>query len=93
MPKIYVGDIGTDIILDTGMDLAGATTLKMKYKKPNAVIGEWTGTVTATTKIKHTSLAGELDVAGKWVLQAYVVIAGWTGHGESVNMTVYSLFE
>lgn len=91
--KIYVGDTGTDIILDSGADISSATTLQIKYKKPSGDTGAWTATVQSTTKAVYTTQAGDLDESGEWRIQIYVELSSWSGHGEAVSLTVNSLFE
>lgn len=91
MGKIYVGDIGTVIELDTGIALSGASPLRIKYEKPDGTTrGYWGATVTDTTKAKYTTVADDLDVSGVWVFQVYAGgLSGWTGHGEEYKRTIY----
>ena len=92
--KVYKGDIGTAIILDTDEDLAGASGFAIKYKKPSGRTGSWVAAPTETTKIAYVTQAGDLDEAGCWTLQGYAVDVGgtWTGHGLAVTFDVYNLF-
>ena len=39
--KIYVGDIGTVITLDTNESIVGATTTDIKVKKGDGTIATW----------------------------------------------------
>lgn len=90
--KIYKGDVGTEIILDTGTDLTSATALAIKYRKPgSAVTQSWVGTRYNTTKIKYITIAGDLDTVGIYKIQAYVVMPSWTGHGEEASFEVNDL--
>ena len=69
MGRTFVNDIGTVILLDTGTALAGASAVAIAYKKPSGKTGTWTGSVSATTKISYTTVSGDLDEAGIWLLQ------------------------
>lgn len=89
--KIYVGDIGTEILLDTGVNITTATVHNIKYKKPDGTTGTWTGTVKDFTKISYTVQAADLDQAGTYTLQAYVVMVGYWS-GETVTFIVYGDF-
>lgn len=89
--KVYLGDIGTDIILDTESALATATLLQIKYTKPDGATGLWTGVIADSTKVKYTTQDGDLDIAGLWSLQAYIELPTWEGHGERVDLQVYDL--
>jgi hypothetical protein len=94
MGKIYVGDKGTEIILDTGIDLTTATLVKILAIKPSQTTALWTATVYDTTKIKYTTSQadeGDWTETGTWKLQAYVELPVWKGHGETVQVTVYAL--
>ena len=43
--KYYIGDIGTLIRVDTGVDIHDATTVSLLVLKPSDVIEEWDGEV------------------------------------------------
>lgn len=92
MTKVYVGDIGTDIILDTGHALAGATSVSIEVLKPDSTVASWTGAITATTKVHFISIAGTFNVAGEYRLQAKAVMPSGTWLGETVSLTVYTPF-
>jgi len=94
MGKIYVGDEGIQITLDTEIALAGATVTKIRAKSPDPDAADklWTATVAETTKVRFTTTATDnFDTTGKWKLQAYVEIGGWEGHGKSVSQIIYPL--
>jgi hypothetical protein len=88
MSKIYIGDVGTEIILDCGVSLADASLLEIRAKKPSGAAVAWPATLEAPNSLKHVILSGELDESGVWALQAYVVTPTWSGRGETVRMTV-----
>ena len=91
MGKIYVGDIGTIIELDSGVALAGASPLQIKYEKPDGTTrGAWTASIYDTTKAKYATLANDLDQAGVWTFQIYAEgLTGWSGHGEEYYRTIH----
>lgn len=89
--KLYVGDVGTLIKLDTGNDLTNATLQKIKYKKPNDTTGEWEAEIEDPPTagiIKYKVTAGVFDVSGIWKLQAYVEFDADHWLGETVTMKV-----
>jgi hypothetical protein len=93
MTKVYVGDIGTALVLDTGQSLAGASSVSIEARKPNGSTEvSWTAAVVETTKVQHISLVGTFDMPGEWKLQARVVLASGTWLGETVGLTVYRPF-
>lgn len=91
--KVYRGDIGTAIILDTRSPIDGATKASIKFKRPQGTSGEWVGGVYEGTKIKYIIEDGDLDTAGIWFLQAYVETPAWKGRGETVRLVVFNDFE
>jgi len=93
MSKIYVGQVGVEITLDTGIALAGATATKIRAKRPGRGSLLWDASIVESTKVQYTTEATDLSEAGDWCLQAYVEIDGAKGYGETVTMAVYSLGE
>lgn len=91
--KHYIGEVGTDIILETGKALAGATLLNIKYQKPDGTTGSWTGTIDTATKVKYTLSSGDIDQAGVWTFQAYVEVAGGKWYGQTARLTFSALFD
>lgn len=93
--KVYVGDVGTVIYLDTGEDMSSASVMKIKVKKPDASTVEWTAAldVTNTNRIKYVVVADDLDQDGTYRLQAYCVTPLWSGLGETAQLKVYNPFE
>lgn len=90
--KIYVGDIGTEILLDAVEDISTQTKLEIKYKKPDGTTGAWSASLDDTTKAKYATVANDLDQAGVWTFQIYVEMPSWSGLGESVSVVVYDGF-
>ena len=76
-----VGDIGTVISLDLGVDVSAATKAQLKIVKPDGV--QLTKTATASgTALLYATIAGDLSLAGEYNVQGYVEIGGWKGHSE-----------
>ena len=113
MGKHTKGEIGTDILIDTGVDLTGQI-LQIWFKKPGvdlsgalATTGMWDGNLFGSFSnitgdigsyfIKYTTADGDLDTAGEWTFQAYVVsTAGGqqgTWWGEPINENILDVLE
>ena len=88
MSVIYKNDIGTELILDCGVTISTATVMKVRARNPNGALKEWVATLNNSTSIKYVLLAGDIDVAGTWQLQAYVELPGWKGRGEWATVEV-----
>ena len=91
--KHYIGEVGTDIVLDTGITITGATAIKIKYQKPDGTTGEWTASKNGTTKVQYTLLTGNIDQAGVWTFQAYVEVSGGKWHGQTSEINFSALFD
>ncbi len=87
--KIYKGDVGQKIILDTDQDISEATLLQIKYKKPDATTGTWTATLTGIDSAYYTTVENDLDQTGNWEIQLYVELGGAKIHGTIVSFHVY----
>jgi hypothetical protein len=99
MAKVYVGDFDTVIAIDVGVDVSSATSLTIKYTKPDGTSGTWTGAAGGTdnVEIQYQTNSGDIDQAGEWLLQPYVEditgAGGWDGLGEAVRLDVYDPYE
>ena len=69
--KIYKGDIGTEILLDTGTNILAASTHDIKYEKPDNTVGTWTATIKDTTKVSYIIQSDDLDQIGEYEVQDY----------------------
>ena len=92
--KLYVGDEGTVFEVDVGTDVSSASTTDLKVKKPDGSTTSWTGAANSgtNTQIDSTITANDLDQAGRYKLQSYVVTPTWTGRGETAEFVVYAAY-
>lgn len=90
--KIYVGDIGTVITLDTNEVISGATTTDIKVKKGDGTIATWTGSLSGNDSVTYTIVDGDLSCSGIYKIQAYVDMTTWSGLGETAEFQVYAAF-
>jgi hypothetical protein len=79
---IFIGDIGTKIILDVGLDISEATVRKIKYSKPDGGVGDWPAAQETVMSISYITQAGDISISGRWKLQAYIETLTWKRHGE-----------
>jgi hypothetical protein len=97
MNKYYVGDVGTEVVLDCGCDIAAATSPKIYVKKPDGTIVTWTAVVhtlaSLTQYLRYYTVTGDLNQAGKYLLQAGLTMTGWTGRGETADFDVFAVYE
>ena len=88
MSAVYTGAVGTEIVLDCGVDTTQAEVRSIVARKPNGAKVTWNALQEGITLIKHITAAGDLDMAGVWKLQAYIEIPGWKGCGSVAILTV-----
>lgn len=90
--KVYIGDTGTAVELDTGVDLSGATVTEIAVQKPDGSAATWAASVTGSTKLRYVSLAATFDQAGTWRVQAKVTLPSGAWRGETAEFKVYKPF-
>lgn len=93
MSKLYQGDIGTVIDVDTSTDLSTAIILELRIKKPSGTEVVWAGALHDTTKIRYTIDAADFDEVGTYQVQAYVALPSWSGWGDTTSFAVYDQYE
>lgn len=92
MSKVFKGDLGTKLVVDTDVDISLATVLKIYYIKPDGTKGSWTGTLEGTDSISYTTTSvSDLGQVGLWILQAYVEMSGGKWYGEAVALNIYDV--
>lgn len=88
MATVFVGDIGTQIKLDTEVDISAATVFEIDYEKPSGAVGTWSGTLSGTQIVTYTTVEDDWDLSGTWKLQAYVEHANYKLKGTIVEVIV-----
>jgi hypothetical protein len=85
MAEIHVGDIGTSLEFEIRdeegdiVDVSGATTKQVTFRRPGGTkfIRTLDFINTGTDGlVKYVTTAGDLDKAGTWKAQVYVVLGG-----------------
>lgn len=93
MDKIYNGVIGLAIRVNTNTDITLATGTTLQVKKPDGTEVVWTASIVDTDYLLHTTVLGDIDQSGKYIIQASLTLGGWTGEGESFEVFVFDKFE
>jgi hypothetical protein len=92
MGRVYLGQSALRITVKTFTDLEGIKSAVIKYQKPDGSSGEFAAGVGNTAKgvIFHECIEGEIDLAGWWVLWAFVTFGdGRTAAGEAAKVFVW----
>jgi hypothetical protein len=94
MGKVYVNQSELRLQLNTGVSLAGALSVLIKYLKPDETTErEFTAQVLSSSAgtIYYDFNAGELDTAGIWTFWSYVTFAdSREAPGEPVRLKVWT---
>lgn len=92
---LHRGDTATvEVSITEGgaaVNITAASSFLLKFKKPSGAQLSKTATVKAgtTDTIEASFGANELDEAGPWKVQPYIVgLDGWTGHGDFASFEV-----
>ena len=93
MGKNYVGDIGTDIILNAGSDISLSTTSNILVEKTDGTEEIWVGSVYNSNYVKFTTVEGSLDQAGIYSMNVYVIMASGTFTGETFKRRIFDKYE
>jgi len=97
--EIHLGDVGTvfvgTVTDDTGhvVDISGATTKQLTFKKPNG--SKATKAATFMTngtdgKMQYTAVDGDVDQVGGWKLQGKVVLPSGTWYTDVHRFDVHA---
>ena len=92
MTKIYQNDVGIAITVATGITLTGATTTQLKVKKPSGATATWAAAINGTN-LDYTTVANDLNEAGRYFLQAFVQTGGQTLYGETAEIDIYGAYQ
>jgi hypothetical protein len=93
MGKIFKGQSALRITVKTFTDLEGITSAVIKYRKPDGSTGEFPAGVGDTAKgvIFHECIEGEIDMAGWWVLWAFITFTDdRTAAGEAAKVFIWN---
>jgi hypothetical protein len=91
--KVYVGDTGTIIALDTGVSLSGALSVGIEVCRPDGSKASWVGVAWEETKVRYITEPTTLNMPGVWKLQAKVQMTTGTWLGKTATMVVYATFK
>lgn len=91
--RIYVRHIGLPITIDMGTDISDATTTNILVRKKGGD-ATWTATVGSDSRsLEYTTVEDDIDVAGTYYLQPYIVTPSYTAKGKTVTMEVYEAYK
>ena len=96
MSKVYQGEYGVPVTINTNMDLTGATSTIARVLKPNGSEIAWTMTSqTPLTSgvLTYTTVLSDLDVAGNYKIRAEITFPSKKRFGETAFFRIYGKWE
>ena len=103
MTKHYTNEIGTELILDTGILIGSVTSSYIKYKNPAGIEGTFTAELfssysqiadlTGTYLLKYTLVSGDIVVPGEWKFQASIGTSTGTWFGETAVINIFDAYQ
>lgn len=95
--EIHKGDIGTILRRtlmdgDVVVDISSATTKNILLHNPYGVLKTKAGVFTTDGTdgaLQYTTIAADLDVVGRWRLQAYIVMPSGSWHSDISDFQVF----
>jgi hypothetical protein len=82
MQFIQIDGKNKKLILDVKADISSATTMRIYYRKPDGTSGYWTASAEGDRAIYYKIQAADLDIAGIWKVQPYVIIDDEETYGD-----------
>lgn len=93
MTKVYVGDTGTQVVLNTGAAVAGAASLQILVRKPDGSEVTWNATPDGSQSMTYTTDSDDLNLPGTYLLQAKITTpSGGAWLGQTARLRVYDRF-
>ena len=97
MGEIFVGQDALRFQANVGVDITGALTLEIRYRKPDDSTDAFTATVLdaeAGTMTYDLTSSSTLDQAGTWIMWGYVEFSdGREAYGIPIKVEVYTVGE
>lgn len=90
MATAHVGDIGTSITVDLGVDISSATELKFVLLRPTSTDRTMVKEPTSSdaTSVTYRTVDGDFSVSGNYSVQIYYEDSAWSGYSTVVSFPV-----
>ncbi|MHC1791451.1 hypothetical protein [Solidesulfovibrio sp.] len=94
--SIYQGDVGLEILVDCGRDIAGAGAPALVVRTPSGTVRRWPATVAvvgqSASHLRYVTGPGDLAEAGPYKVQAALTLGDWSGTGKTAVLVVRPKF-
>jgi len=82
MDNIYVGDVGVLVKVDVGQDISSSSIHTINVVYPDGTIANWSASINGNF-LEYITVAGDLDIAGRYKIQAYIEMGVYKGYGDT----------
>jgi hypothetical protein len=90
--KHYVGELGTEVLIEANSDITSASGVYLSVKKPDSTVEEWDAVVVSGYWLRHIVQSGDFDQAGEYSVQPWIAVSGWSGYGETDTFRIHKRF-
>jgi len=88
--KIYVDAVNVEIRIVMNEDVSLATTARLDVRKPSGTVVQWFADVVESSVLRYITQVGDLDEAGVYYVQPYLIIGDWSDYGTPANFKIHS---
>jgi len=96
MTTVHQGDVGLELLVDCGCDIAGAANAALLARLPSGIVRTWPAAVAAIDNrsrfLRYVTRPGDLEEAGTYRVQASLSLGGWSGTGKTALLLVRARF-
>ncbi|MFP5258234.1 MAG: hypothetical protein ACLGQH_04350 [Acidobacteriota bacterium] len=94
--SIYQGDVGLEILVDCGRDIAAAASTALAVRLPSGAVRLWPAAVAVVGQdasfLRYVTGPGDLAEAGTYRVQAALTLGDWSGTGRTASLVVRPKF-
>lgn len=94
--SIYQGDVGLEILVDCGRDIAGAVSAALAVRLPSGAVRTWPAAVAGlgqtASHLRYVTGPNDLAEAGTYKVQAVLTLGDWSGTGRTATLVVRPKF-
>ena len=88
--KIYVDALNVEVRIRMNEDVSLATLVRLDVRKPGGTVVQWVAGVTENNVLRYITQSGDLDEAGLYYVQPYLVIGDWADYGTPANFKIHN---
>lgn len=94
MATLRKNEVGVPLRVETTLDLSAASSTKLRVRKPDGKLVDWTDGTVDGSAITYLTKAGDLDKVGPYVIVAHVEYAsGAERDGPPATLNVKEVFD